>query len=128
MIYNRERAKQLIDFDGMKWGRCRPTDLDFSLDIGGRYFVFVELKVEGVPLSQGQRIHLEHLVDSIVEGGREAVAIFAHHNVVNWEDDIIAAESKPVQYYYGGRWHSLEGRDYPDLNFLITSMVEEWKK
>ena len=107
LINNRARAAQLMAFDGMQYGKCRPTDIDLSMDWQGKYFVFVELKGVGVPLTLGQKIHLTGLVDAIEAGGRQAVAILAHHDTPKCEHDVHVAESIVHSYYTGGRWERI---------------------
>jgi len=85
-IHNRARIRQIIDFDGLEWGKLRPTDIDLSIDWQGKTFVFVELKSAGTALTLGQRIHLEGLVKAIRAGGRLAWAVFAHHDTDVSED------------------------------------------
>lgn len=109
IIRNRARAKQLLAFDGMQYGRCKPTDIDLSMDWQQETFVFVELKGAQQSLTVGQRIHLEGLVDAIQAGGREAVAIWASHNTPDPETDVHAAEATVVAMYDGNQWVSEEG-------------------
>ena len=107
LINNRARAAQLMAFDGMQYGKCRPTDIDLSMDWQGKYFVFTELKGVGVPLTLGQKIHLTGLVDAIEAGGRQAVAILAHHDTPKCEHDVHVAESMVHSIYTGGSWEKI---------------------
>ena len=107
LIKNRNRAAQLLAFDDMQYGKCRPTDIDLSIDFQGKYFVFTELKGRGVPLTLGQKIHLTGLVDAIEAGGREAIAILAHHDTPSCDDDVHVAESIVHSVYQGGRWERI---------------------
>jgi hypothetical protein len=104
LIHNRARASQLLAFDGMQYGRCRPTDIDVAMDWQGKFFVFVELKSKGKGLSVGQRLHLTALVDAIVAGGRQAVAILAEHDTPDTETDVHVAQSTVVKMYDGVQW------------------------
>ena len=62
-IVNKARAQQLRDFSGLQFERgITPTDIDGSVDFGGKLFMFVETKFKGTPLPKGQRLHLENLV------------------------------------------------------------------
>lgn len=104
LIKNRERAKQLLAFDGMQYGKCRPTDIDVSIDFQGKTFVFVELKGAGAPLTLGQKIHLQGLVHAIRAGGRMAWAILAHHDTPDCEHDVHVGEAKVFSVYDGNSW------------------------
>ena len=103
LINNRDKAKQLLAFDGMQYGLCRPTDIDISMDFQQKCFVFVELKTLGAPLTTGQKIHLQGLVDAIVAGGRKAYAILAHHSTPVADDDVHCAEAEVHSVYTGGQ-------------------------
>jgi hypothetical protein len=77
------------------------------MDFQGRVFVFVELKLEGAPLTLGQQIHLQALVDAIVAGGKKAIAILAHHDARNPEGDVEARLARVFKVYTGekkGQW------------------------
>ena len=104
LIKNRDRAKQLLAFDGMQYGRCRPTDIDLSMDWQGKTFVFVEMKGRGAPLTLGQKLHLEGLVNAIRAGGKTAWAIVAEHDTAYHEHDVHCAESKVRVVYDGNSW------------------------
>ena len=121
IVKNRERAKQILAFDGMQYGKCRPTDIDVAMDWQGKTFVFVELKGAGAPLTLGQKIHLTSLVDAIVAGGRKAYAILAHHDTPNCSHDVHVAESSAHSIYSGGNgWTKLpEG---VKLDILINKL------
>jgi hypothetical protein len=103
-IYSRPRAKQLIDYNGLEWGRCRPTDIDMSIDFKGELFIFVEAKLGDALLTMGQRLHLQGLVDGLRAGGKEAYAVFAVHDKADPEDDVIAADMAVKMVYDGSDW------------------------
>jgi hypothetical protein len=103
LIKNREKAAQLLAFDGLKWGRAGCTDIDCSLDWKGRTFIFVEVKTEGVVLSMGQKYHLEALVDAIRAGGKVAYAITAYHQTP-LSQDVHVAQTRAHKVYDGSSW------------------------
>ena len=102
-IRNKALMSQIIDFKGMLYGRCRPTDIDLSIDFNKEVFIFVELKFAGNGLTTGQKIHLLGLVDAIEAGGREAYAFLATHEA-GPDEDIQAATALPIMVYTKGRW------------------------
>ena len=93
MFTNPTRAAQLINFQGLKYGNCSPTDLDLTIEWKGLTFAFCELKLKGTPLTIGQRLYLSNTVNAINDGGRHAVALFAEHEVDDPSQDVIAAEA-----------------------------------
>lgn len=104
LIRNRDRAKQILAFDGMQYGKCRPTDLDMSIDFQGKTFIFGELKGAETPLTLGQKIHLTGLVDAIKAGGKTAYAFLAHHNIEDTEHDVHVGEAIVAKLYDGHSW------------------------
>jgi hypothetical protein len=96
---NRENAKQLIDFGGLKYGLCSPSDVDLTIEWKGKTFVFVEVKRKGTPLTIGQRIYLENVVKAINAGGKHAVSLFVEHDGVPVEQDVMAKDTKVLAAY-----------------------------
>ena len=111
--------------EGLVFGRCGTTDIDISMDWQKKYFVFVELKHIKAGLTTGQRIHLEGLVEGLVEGGRDAVAILAKHDTAKG-DPILARNTVVAATYMGDGWvpmdQSITLHDY--LNTLYKSHTE----
>ena len=102
-FHNRKRAAQLIDFAGLQWGKLRPTDIDLSLDWGGKTWVFVEVKGIRQGLTVGQRIHLQGLVKGLRAGGLTAYAILAKHDTKATED-IQAKDCIVYSIFDGHMW------------------------
>ena len=108
MFNNPERGRQLTTFNGMQYGMCRPTDLDLTMDFRGHSFVFCELKLGTAPLTDGQRYYLRNVVNGLLDGGRDAVAIWGSHDVEDPTEDIVAKDAKVVQVYTDARrWITL---------------------
>lgn len=96
---NREYAKQLIDFGGLKYGLCSPSDIDLTIEWKGKTFVFVEVKRKGTPLTIGQRLYLENIVKAINAGGKHAVALFVEHEEDDPDKDVLAKDTKVLAAY-----------------------------
>ena len=109
LIGSRDRAKQLLAFDDLNWGKIRPTDIDLSLDFGGKVFVFGELKSGNAGLTTGQRIHLQGLVRGLRKGGLIAYAFRANHNTPDNEHDVHVAEAEVKSVYEGDGWETPRG-------------------
>jgi hypothetical protein len=107
-IVNRDRAGQLLAFDGLSWGKLRPTDMDLSMDFGKRVFIFGEIKGGTRPLTTGQKIHLMALVDAIEKGGLKAYAFLAHHDIKDTDKDVHVAECTMARVYTSGAWYEPE--------------------
>ena len=108
LIQNRARAGQILGFDGLQWGQCRPTDLDLAIDFQGDVFVFGELKLIGNNLTMGQKYHLQGLVKAIRAGGKIAYAFLAHHDEHNTTEDVVVADAVLNMMYDGDRWQLMD--------------------
>lgn len=124
LINNREKAKQILAFDGLQYGLCRPTDIDLSMDFKKECFIFGELKSTGSTLTVGQRIHLEGLVDAIRAGGKLAYAFVAHHDTPDCEEDVHVAEAIVAVHYDGeNKWKRIS----LGVNEYIQAVYDTYK-
>jgi hypothetical protein len=124
---NRAKAQQLIDFEGLKFGLCKATDIDISFDWQGKTFVFVELKSSGAPLTAGQKYHLQYLVDAIKRGGKEAFAILAHHETPV-DEDFYAASTFVTAVYNGNTWEYGDSARGVTLKETLDELYEQHQK
>ena len=108
MIINHpERAKQIISFEGMERRRkIIPTDIDGFIDYGGKGFVYMEAKLVGADVPDGQRWALERAVQSHdqvkgkeEEKGHKACAVLFRHNT-QAEEVIIAKDQNVDEMYF----------------------------
>lgn len=104
-IQHRERARQIIDFSGIRYGNITPTDIDGFFEYHNRVFVFCEMKLTGAQLPDGQRMAIERLVDNLDYAGKHVVAFVCDHDVEETAQDVVAAETIVRTIYYHGRWH-----------------------
>lgn len=101
-IYYRNRAKQIIDYSGLCFGNCSPTDVDGLLDYKNQCSILLEYKLGNKELPKGQRLALERSADN---SKIPAVVIVATHDVADSNVDI-PADSCPVrEMYFGGKWY-----------------------
>lgn len=100
MFNCRERAKQLINFDGMNpWGKAMPTDIDAMIDVHGKLLVLFEVKYREKHVPEGQRIALENLVKIARAAKKHALAVVVEHSVDNPDEDI-QLSGLPVREIY----------------------------
>lgn len=108
-IYNAERASQLRDFSGLRYGTITPSDIDAIIDFGNRVFVIVETKTAGTPVPRGQRVLLERMADRINTGGARAAVFVAEHRTPTTQ--AIDVGSCIVVEVYIGAWRNASGKN-----------------
>lgn len=106
-IYNEEKAKQLNNFSGLRWGSITPTDVDGLLDFGNKLFVLIEVKTEGVDLLPGQRLALERTCDTLHKAGKtSALLIVTHKTPIDQQVDV--ASCKVVECRINGELRKIK--------------------
>jgi hypothetical protein len=104
-IQSRERAKQLISFEGMDLGpRLWPTDFDAAIEWKDRAWLLFEVKhgEKAVPL--GQRLALERFVRDVWRGGKKAVAAVVEHYIADPSEDVRLADCQVREVFVGGEF------------------------
>ena len=107
-IYQFEnRAKQLLRFDGDKYGNITPTDIDATIDYHGNTWVFHEAKMKGKDVPPGQKIYFEHFIEMLQQFNRyrkpqehyHAIAIISEHEVFNSDKPIYLSKDLYVREF-----------------------------
>ena len=103
MIRNRAQAAQLKRFDGLRWGRISPTDVDLFVEFGNRLFVVGECKYRNAQVPTGQRLGMERIVDAVtLPPHRYAALLILAHNTE--DGDIDYAQTEVTRYRWLGEW------------------------
>ena len=70
-IRNKDRAKQLISFEGMELDeKVWPTDFDAVIEWRNSAWLVFEVKLGDAPVPKGQRLALERYVQDIGKAGK----------------------------------------------------------
>lgn len=93
------RATQLIAFEGMRWGKITPTDIDFAIEARGAY-VFGEFKYKDKPLDLGQRLALQNLSKAVYPAPS---LLFVATHETPLPHAVIARECRVVEVHYNGK-------------------------
>jgi len=104
-IEHRNRAAQIRDFSGLRYGNITPTDIDGLIEYKDSLFIFFELKMSGVDLPYGQALAIQRLCDSL---NKPAIAFVANHDHQIGED-IDTANAVVCRYYWHGKWYESTG-------------------
>lgn len=105
-INNRDRIKQIIDFDGLKYGTIMPTDVDGFIEYKNKAYVIIEMKHRDKEVQKGQLIAIERVVNDLSRCGKLATAFVCEHNIDNPQEDIIASRTKVRACYFNGVWRN----------------------
>ena len=105
-IQNRERAKQIIDFSGLRYGNITPTDLDGLIEYRDKAFILLEYKLQGVEVPYGQKLAFQRLIDAL-SYTRPAICFICEHTQTNKEQDINATNALVREVYWCGQWNTM---------------------
>lgn len=101
----RDRARQIIDFSGIRYGNITPTDIDGLIEYHDKVVVFLEYKYDDNKLPYGQQLALERLANNCHDAGKKSTVIVAEHYVHDCNNDICAADAIVRDFYYDGKWY-----------------------
>jgi len=104
-IQNRARAQQIRDFTGLCWGSITPTDIDGFVEFRDKLFVWIEAKLVGQDMDDGQRKALERACNAIAGTDRMSAILLIEHNEP-CDKDIQFATCPVRQWFYKGEWRS----------------------
>ncbi len=108
VITNPDRARQLRDYSGLKFGTITPTDIDGFIEYQGKAHIFIELKHGSAPLPDGQQLAYERLIDDdIGKTNKPAIVIVATHHIDDPQLNINVADAVVDKYRWNGNWHYL---------------------
>ena len=113
-VQSMERFKQPILFDGLTCNRIYPTDIDAVMEYHDWFFMFMEVKVDGVELNRGQTTALVRMVNAIRDSGKTAVLFICRHNV-DKDKSIFLKDTVVSEAYYEGGWYDLTPRTMQEI-------------
>lgn len=109
-IHIRDRAQQIRDFSGLRYGKVTPTDIDACLEMRQyNAIILYEFKSYDVPMPRGQRIALEEMIDCFEKAGKSAILFKCVHGVSDAQKDIVADQVPVVAQYQNKKWTRIHG-------------------
>lgn len=93
------RAQQINSFKNIRYGNITPTDLDGAIEYHDKCWVFFELKYNNAPISYGQKLALERLVNDTAKNNKKSIAIIADHYVNDTNKEVDAADCVVREIY-----------------------------
>lgn len=127
-IQNRERARQIIDFSGIRYGNITPTDVDGLIEYHDKGIAFLEYKYGDTELPFGQRLALTRIADNIQKAGENSTVLVCEHYVEDCNQDIQAEKAIVRELYFAGRWYHDGKREVKDVLDGFISFCDEDRK
>lgn len=129
MLLFKDRARQLIDFSSLSWGKVHPTDIDGVMEFNGQKLVLMELKKEGRKVDMGQRLTLEHIADNWKSTeGNDAIVIYSEHNVYDTDEDVDIGETMVKEVYWNKKHYNYENQNRTVRSVVWAFAHEEIQK
>jgi hypothetical protein len=89
--------------------KITPTDIDGFIDYNGNAFVYMDAKLLGAPIQIGQKMALEHVVDSHCMAGNYSIALIFEHECYDTDEIIDAKYCRVDTVYWDGYWRKEKG-------------------
>lgn len=103
-IRNRDYARQIKDFTGLRFGNITPTDTDLTIEYKNVCYIFGELKYKDTELPRGQELAFERQCDDMSKV-KPTIFIVSSHDVKD-DGDIDVAKTLVRKYRYRGKWRT----------------------
>ena len=103
-IMNRERKRQINEFEGLRWGNITPTDMDGLIDFHNKAWIMMEFKYKDIELPDGQLLAFERQCDDL-QKAKPTIFIIGRHAVDPPSDDVYAADVIVDRFRYRGVWY-----------------------
>ena len=101
VIQDQGQFHRRILFDGIRFGKCMPTDIDAALEFGNKVLILYEVKYGKARVPYGQSLILQRLIDA---WDGEAVLFICRHTDDSTED-VHLKDTFVTSVYYKGKWH-----------------------
>ena len=125
---NVNRGRQLIRFDGLRYGNITPTDADFLIEYHNSLWLFGEVKMIGKDVPYGQELALERLVRDTSKAGKHSLAFIAEHNITDTRKDVYIKDCMLRSVFASGekRWRTPK---HPmTVKELVTAYINHYDK
>lgn len=117
-IYNEERARQIRDFSGLRYGTKTPTDIDGLIEDSEKCYVFLEAKCKGTELPEGQEKALVRLCDDL-QTVKPTLLVISEHETKP-DESIPMAETVVIKYRWMKEWY------FPQVSTTVRRLVDRF--
>ena len=115
--WNKDRARQLIRFDGLKYGNITPTDIDGLIEYQNKLWILYEAKYADKDVPQGQRLALERFIQNVKGDGKHGIAMIVQHDVKDTRKEIFLGSCKVREIY------TTENPTWKQITFPVTAKI-----
>ena len=128
MLKSVEKFNQPVLFDGMKYNTngtvLTPiSDLDAITDCCGHAWIIFESKLAGSPITRGQKILLENIINDLSKADKPAAAFLCYHSIKDPDKPIYLKDSIVAAVYSVGKGWQIAGRDYK-TKFTVKELTD----
>ena len=88
VYHNVNRGRQLLRFDGLRYGNITPTDIDGLIEYRNHLWLMFEAKIHGKDVPQGQRLAMERFIRNVRIANKHGIAMIVEHDVQDTGQDI----------------------------------------
>ena len=123
LFTNPKRAKQLLDFSGLKTPNSPifPTDIDGLIELWDKGYFIIEIKYNGKEVPFGQRLALERMAVDFYKAGKVSLVVVADHYVADPEEMVSVADCIVRGLYWGQEAHW----EKPDKNLVTVKDAQD---
>ena len=122
-IQFRERARQINDFSGLRYGNITPTDIDGVIEYRDMALIFFEVKHRDKEMPYGQKLALERLADNNQRAGKPSTVLVCRHKNDDPGEDVNVANTIVSDFYYSGIWYKGGGRTAKEVTDSFLRFV-----
>ena len=133
-VYNNvQRGRQLLRFDGFRYGNITPTDIDGVIEYQNRIWLLYEAKLTGKDVPHGQRLALERWIADAGKAGKHSIAMIVEHDITDASEDVYLTRCRVRELYTteDGRWRgpkrSMTAKELSDIyiNYAVRKIGAE---
>jgi len=121
-IINMDKFNQVVLFDGIGKGQCRPTDYDSVLELDNHYWFAFEVKGEGKGMPYGQSLSYTRTADKWYQCGDISYVFVVEHNEEDPSKPIMLKDCVIADVYHEGTWTKAKN------NLSVKQGIEYLKK
>jgi len=125
-VNNDSRFRQRLLYEGIRYAKITPTDVDAFIDFRDRLYVFAEVKYKDKAIDLGQEIAIKRLVDSShCPPKRHSIALHCRHDID--VGDVYLRDTRVIRCYYAGQWVAKNASFIDAVDALVNKFVPELK-